>query len=300
MGASESTPVQPSPTRIYHSYTPPPPPPSPEYDTPWRAMPWGKKYALEEKLRNFKLNTTDVKFVRILIVGQVGAGKSSFINSINDAFQERITSGALAGSCGTSFTKKYQTHHIKGKDGSRLPFVFNDIMGLECEDGKGICVDDIISALKGLIEEGYNFNPLHRASGKYSKHKPRVSDQTFCLVNVLDANKVSLMDQNFIKKMIRIREAASEYNLPQVIIMTKVDELCPLVKKDIRMVYTSKKIKEKMQECSNALGIPMSHIFPVKNYHEETDTIDDIDLLILKALDQIVNLANDQLENQNS
>ncbi|XP_060716662.1 interferon-induced protein 44-like [Tachysurus vachellii] len=82
--------------------------------------------------------------------------------------------------------------------------------------------------------------------------------------------------------------------------MTKVDEICPLVKKDIRKVYTSKKIKEKMQECSNALGIPMSHIFPVKNYHEETDTIDDMDLLILKALDQIVNLANDQLENQTS
>ncbi|XP_060717093.1 interferon-induced protein 44-like [Tachysurus vachellii] len=241
MGASESTPVQPSPTRIYHSYTPPspPPPPPPEYDTPWRKMPWGKKDALEEKLRNFKLNTTDVKFVRILIVGEVGAGKSSFINTINDAFQERITSGALAGTCGTSFTKKYQTHHIKGKDGSRLPFVFNDIMGLEREGGKGICVDDIISALKGLIEEGYNFNPLHPASGKDSKNNPRVSDQTFCLVNG-------------------------------------------------------------MQGCSNVLGIPMSHIFPVKNYHKETDTSDDMDVLILKALDQIVNLANDQLENQTS
>ncbi|XP_060716842.1 interferon-induced protein 44-like [Tachysurus vachellii] len=293
MGQTQSAPPPRQPS-------PPPPPPKLEYDTPWRKMPWGKKDALEEKLRNFKLNTTDVKFVRILIVGEVGAGKSSFINSINDAFQERITSGALAGSCGTSFTKKYQTHHIKGKDGSRLPFVFNDIMGLEREGSKGICVDDIISALKGLIEEGYNFNPLHPASGKDSKNNPRVSDHTFCLVNVLDANKVSFMDHKFIDKMIRIREAASDYNLPQVIVMTKVDELCPLVKKDIRKVYTSKKIKEKMQDCSNALGIPMSHIFPVKNYHEETDTIDDMDLLILKALDQIVNLANDQLENRTS
>ncbi|KAK2817761.1 hypothetical protein Q7C36_021694 [Tachysurus vachellii] len=194
----------------------------------------------------------------------------------------------------------YQTHHIKGKDGSRLPFVFNDIMGLEREGSKGIRVDDIISALKGLIEEGYNFNPLHPASGKDSKHKPRVSDHTFCLVNVLDANKVSFANQELIEKMIRIREAASDYNLPQVIVMTKVDEICPLVKEDIRKVYTSKKIKEKMQGCSNVLGIPMSHIFPVKNYHEETDTIDDMDVLILKALDQIVNLANDQLENQTS
>ncbi|XP_053472186.1 interferon-induced protein 44-like [Ictalurus furcatus] len=88
-------------------------------------------------------------------------------------------------------------------------------------------------------------------------------------------------------------------DLPQVIIMTKVDEACPLVKEDLRKVYTSKKIKEKMQECSNLLGIPLSNIFPVKNYHEEVDKNDDMDVLILKALDQIVNLANDALENQN-
>ncbi|XP_026994457.2 interferon-induced protein 44-like isoform X1 [Tachysurus fulvidraco] len=283
-----SAPSQPSPA---------PPPPKPEFDMPWRTMPWGKKNTLEEKLRNFKLDSTDVKFVRILIVGEVGAGKSSFINSVNNVFQGRITSGALAGSCGTSFTKKYKTHYIKGKGGSRLPFAFNDIMGLERDGTVGICVDDIISAIKGQIEEGYNFNPLHPASEKDSKNR-KVSDQTFCLVNVLDANKVSFANQELIDKMIRIREAASELDLPQIIVMTKVDEICPLVQKDIRKVYTSKKIKEKMQGCSNVLGIPMNYIFPVKNYHDEIDTVDDMDVLILKALDQIVNLANDQLENQ--
>ncbi|XP_047658837.1 interferon-induced protein 44-like [Tachysurus fulvidraco] len=271
---------------------------NPEFDKPWRTMAWGNKEALEEKLRNFKLGSTDVKFVRILIVGEVGAGKSSFINSVNNVFQGRITSGALAGTCGTSFTKVYKTHHIKGQDGSRLPFVFIDIMGLQCEGTAGICVDDIISAIKGQIEEGYNFNPLRTASEKDSKNNASVSDPTICLVNVLDANKVSLMDKKVIDNMIRIREEASKFNLPQVVIMTKVDELCPLVQEDIRKVYTSKKIKKKMQECSNVLGIPMNHIFPVKNYHEEIDTVDDMDVLILKALDQIFNLANDQLENQ--
>ncbi|XP_017312472.1 interferon-induced protein 44-like [Ictalurus punctatus] len=265
-------------------------------------MPWGNKDSLREKLRNFKLCSSDVKFVRLLIVGEVGAGKSSFINSVNNVFQERITSGALVdATSGTSFTKIYKTHHIKGKDGSHLPFVFNDIMGLESADGQGAHVQDIITALKGFLEEGYKFNPATPVSEKDSNYKtnPKVSDQTFCLVNVLAANKVSLMDQKLIQKMKRIREVATEYNLPQVIILTKVDETCPLVKDDLRKVYTSKKIKEKMQECSNLLGIPLSHIFPVKNYHEEVDTNDDMDVLILKALDQIVNLANDALENQN-
>ncbi|XP_053471954.1 interferon-induced protein 44-like isoform X1 [Ictalurus furcatus] len=300
MGGSESTPQPPpQPGPPPRPQTPPPPP---EFDKPWRIMPWGNKPTLGEKLKDFKLCSSDVKFVRLLIVGEVGAGKSSFINSVNNAFQERITSGALVdATSGTSFTKNYKTHHIKGKDGSRLPFVFNDIMGLEPADGRGAHVQDIITALKGFLEEGYKFNPANPASEKDSNYKtnPKASDQTFCLVNVLSASTVSLMNQKLIKKMNLIREVATEYNLPQVIILTKVDEICPLVKQDLRKVYTSKKIREKMQVCSNLLGIPLSNIFPVKNYHEEVDTNDDVDVLILKALDQIVNLANDALENQN-
>ncbi len=50
-----------------------------------------------------------------------------------------------------------------------------------------------------------------------------------------------------------------------------------------------------MQECSNLVGVPMSHIFPVKNYHEEIDTHNDIDVLILRAFTEIVYIADDLL-----
>ncbi|KAF5890004.1 interferon-induced protein 44-like, partial [Clarias magur] len=172
------------------------------------------KRGLKETLMKFKLNNPDVKFVRILIVGEVGAGKSSFINSINNAFQERITSGALVdATSGTSFTKVYKTHYIRGKDGSNLPFVFNDIMGLEPEDNHGAHVQDIVSALNGFLKEGYKFNPVNPASEKDSSYKknPSVYDQTFCLVNVLDANKASIMDDKVVQKMKQIREEASKY-----------------------------------------------------------------------------------------
>ncbi|KAG7315582.1 hypothetical protein KOW79_020448 [Hemibagrus wyckioides] len=78
--------------------------------------------------------------------------------------------------------------------------------------------------------------------------------------------------------------------------MTRPDSACPLVNSDLRKIYYSRKIKEKMQECSNRLGIPMNHIFPVKNYHEEIDTMNDMDVLILKALDQIVSVAADAIK----
>lgn len=52
-----------------------------------------------------------------------------------------------------------------------------------------------------------------------------------------------------------------------------------------------------MQECSNILGVPMNCIFPVKNYHEETDLIDEVNVLVLSALTHILDCADDHVIN---
>ncbi|KAF5890002.1 interferon-induced protein 44-like, partial [Clarias magur] len=218
-----------------------------EFDTAWRTMAWGKKNELEQKLRNFKLRYPNVQFVRILIVGEVGAGKSSFINSVNNAFQKRITSGALVdGIGGTSFTKVYKTHYIAGEDGFPLPFALSDIMGLEANQS-GAHEKDIVKALHGFLDEGYKFNPAFPVSPNDPGYRsnPGLHDQTFCLVNVVAADKISLMNNHVIEKLKKIREAATDLNIPQVVIMTRPDLACLLVKENLQKIYTSKKIKEK-------------------------------------------------------
>ncbi len=37
--------------------------------------------------------------------------------------------------------------------------------------------------------------------------------------------------------------------------MTKVDEACPLVQKDLRKIYTSKRIREKVITCSQIQNV---------------------------------------------
>ncbi|XP_062866882.1 interferon-induced protein 44-like [Trichomycterus rosablanca] len=232
------------------SELPAPPPALLEFDQPWREMHWDNKDTLEQRLRRFRLSRSDVPYIRILIVGPVGAGKSSFIISINNAFQGRITSGALvATTAGTSFTKEYETHYIEGEDGSDLPFIFNDIMGLEDEEGRGAHQQDLVSALKNLVEEGHK---------KFLK----------CSLLLNQITPVHWLKMTLERSTPARRSKKS----------SDVLHLCFFLQ---------------MQECSNLVGIPMNHIFPVKNYHEEMDTKNDMDVLILKALDQIVHIAND-------
>nr|XP_029509945.1 interferon-induced protein 44-like [Oncorhynchus nerka] len=53
----------------------------------------------------------------------------------------------------------------------------------------------------------------------------------------------------------------------------------------------------KMEQCSAKLGVPVNCILPVKNYHEEIDLDDDMDVLLLRALRQMVDFADDFIKN---
>ncbi|XP_062393542.1 interferon-induced protein 44-like [Sardina pilchardus] len=287
------------------------PPPSPLQRKPWRELEWDTRDEMKDNLRNFKISTPDVKHLRILVYGPVGAGKSSFINSIDSIFQERLTSGAIAEACaGSSFTKIYNTHKIKdGGYESYLPFDFSDVMGLERGDQEGVQTKDLEKILEGHIKEGYMFNPLnsHPPEKDNDYKAPGLSDRIHCLVSVIPADSVLWCadgdkisdhamrenDEAFIKKIKDVRAHASLMGIPQIVVLSKVDEACSKVQNDIKMIYRSKTIREKVKHCSHNVGVPEYCIFPVKNYHEENRLNKDMDVLLLTALKEILNFAND-------
>ncbi|XP_051985139.1 interferon-induced protein 44-like isoform X1 [Xyrauchen texanus] len=270
-----------------------------ELETPWRTFDWNQKKVLKERLESFAVSNTDVKCIKVLVTGQIGAGKSSFINSVLSTFQGEIVCEALADAVDKShsFTKKLTTYRIKRNETEDLPFVIIDMIGIEPETLTVQQLEDIMNTIQGHVKENYKFKidkQLTPEDEEYYKKDADISDQVFCLVYVLDTNYIATNDRLF-DHLRTIRLQANDKGIPQVIVMTKVDEACPLVKKDLRKIYTSRKIKQKIEVCSASVGVPISNIFPVKNYHNETDTNDDVDVLILKVFDQIVRSANARL-----
>ncbi|XP_040925548.1 interferon-induced protein 44-like isoform X2 [Betta splendens] len=279
------------------SPTPPPPPPSPLFDKPWRDIYWDLNQQALDCVRKYK-PSIEGQQLRILLHGDVGVGKSSFINSVQSVLRGRMCVEALVDNKATvCFTKGYTTYTIqKGGPGSFYPFMFNDIMGLSTN--KGILVDDIILALKGHVKEGYKFNPESKLSegDQFYNKSPSDNDKVHVLVCVVPADTIPLMKDEVIKKIKEIRINASRLGIPQVAVITKVDEACPEVKKDLRNVYRSKCIKQRMEQFSANVGIPMNCIFPLRNYHQEINFNNNVDSLILSVLKSIINFGDDFID----
>ncbi|XP_042604852.1 interferon-induced protein 44-like [Cyprinus carpio] len=273
-------------------------------EKPWRNVLWTPEYRRAELMgliKNHKPLMTSVSRVRILMIGPVGAGKSSFFNSINSIFTGHVTNKAMSGSAGTSLTVQFRTYPVNdGREGKPLPFVLCDTMGLEEQSGAGLDIEDISSILQGHVPDRYKFNPMapFQPDKQKSSRPASLQEKIHCVVYVIDATKISLMSDKLQEKLASIRRKVNSLGISQIVLMTKVDEACPLVEEDLQSLYVSSYIKTKVRrgELSVALGVPVSCVLPVKNYSQELELELNCDVLLLTALQQILRFADDYFD----
>ncbi|KAK9979347.1 hypothetical protein ABG768_012779 [Culter alburnus] len=268
-------------------------------EKPWRNILWTAKQREElmELIRNHKPIMAYVSRVRILMIGPIGAGKSSFFNSINSIFMGHVTNKAMSGSAGTSVTTKFRTYPVKdGRERKPLPFVLCDTMGLEEQSGAGLDIEDISSIVQGHIPDRYKFNPKAPFQPDKASKPASLQEKIHCAVYVIDATKISLMSDKLEEKLSSVRSQLNSMEIPQMVVMTKVDETCPHVQNDLENIYASSYIKMKVQEVSSRLGVPVSCVLPVKNYSQELELELKCDILLLSAIKQMLRSADDYLD----
>nr|XP_023649519.1 interferon-induced protein 44-like [Paramormyrops kingsleyae] len=271
-------------------------------DEPWRNVAWNNstRARLKQSLLDYKPPIDSVPQARILLVGAVGAGKSSFFNSINSAIRGNITSQAVAGEKVTTRTIEYRAYQVKAnRVGQPLSFLLCDTMGLEASESGGVNIKDIDHILKGCIPNKHRFNPVSPLETCHCQEcdSSALKDRIHCVVYVIDSSKFAVMPPETKKKLHEIQEKLESYDVPLVVLLTKVDKTCPILEKDLKKVYRSCYIKELIDRASECLGIPVTNILPVKNYSNELELNECCDILLLTAMQKMLHFADNHFDN---
>ncbi|XP_065811816.1 interferon-induced protein 44 isoform X2 [Labrus bergylta] len=266
-------------------------------ETPWRDMKWTEeqKTSLMETISSYRPRCGEGTQARVLLLGPLGSGKSSFISSVQSAFNGRVTNRAMVGSSSTSFTKKLQLFNIRGQKGEDpTGLVLCDAMGLGDGEMTGLTLHDVLSIIKGHVPEGHKFSPDQpvRSETVGFVKRPSIKDKIHCVVFVVDASKVLTYPKGLSTTFQQLREHISDLGVHQVALLTHVDHLCTETAKDVTKVYESRVIKDTMAKAGALLGMSTSYIVPVKNYSSELDVDANTDVLLLSAVDHILQYAD--------
>ncbi|XP_031587469.2 interferon-induced protein 44-like isoform X2 [Oreochromis aureus] len=265
-------------------------------ESPWRNMDWTeeRRTSLMETITSYRPSCGEVPQARVLLLGPVSSGKSSFISSVQSVFNGRVTNRAMVGSFSSGFTKK--SFNIRGKkDEDHTGLVLCDTMGMSEDGMTGLTLHDILSVVKGHVPEGHKFSPDQPVSASetvgYVK-RPSLKDKVHCVAFVVDASKITTYPKGLSTTFKQLRKHISDLGVHQVALLSHVDQVCLQTAKDVTGVYESRTIQDVMGKAAALLGMSTSYIVPVKNYSSELDLDVNTDVLLLSAVDHILQYAD--------
>ncbi|CAH1800677.1 unnamed protein product [Owenia fusiformis] len=261
--------------------------------SPWRK---GVNWKAEdlEKLKDYILNYNplrqlNLKHTNILVVGQIGAGKSSFYNTLQSIFKGHVVHKARCGGGSHSVTTKYRKYDI-WTDEEPLGIKLCDTMGVEEEGFDGA---DFQYILDGNIPDRFQFNPAARITPSIAGFikNPTLGNMIHCVTIVMDGSTVSMMSDSIITKLKTIQSYANERGIPVVLLLTKIDHVCKFVQEDTSMALRSTNLQKIVKTVSDKFSVPTSSVLVVRNYEADMELDDYIDMLALVALRQMLRAA---------
>ncbi|CAG00765.1 unnamed protein product, partial [Tetraodon nigroviridis] len=251
---------------------------------------------LMKSVGSYTPSCPEVTEARVLLLGPVGSGKSSFISSVQSVFKGRVTNRAMVGSCSSSFTKKLQFFRIHGLGGEQPSgLVLCDTVGLGDAAMMGPSLHDILSIIQGFVPEGHKFSPDQPVNASQTHgyvKRPSLREKIHCVAFVLDASKVFTYPKSLNSSFQQLREHISDLGVHQVALLTHIDLICMETAKDVAQVYTSRPVQEAITKAAALLGMPPSYIVPVKNYWSELEVNVSADVLLLSAVDHMLQYAD--------
>lgn len=117
-----------------------------------------------------------------------------------------------------------------------------------------------------------------------------------CAVFVLHACHVTTTSESLKESLRTLQAEIADMDIPQVVLLTHVDQVCHAVQEDVKHVYNSPILQQKMQQAAEVVGVPVSYVLPVRNYSSELSVNVNTDILILDAVNHILQAVDDTFE----
>lgn len=271
-------------------------------DRPWREIgEWDLEHLqeLKSELESYcPPHGIEVKSSRVLFLGAVGAGKSSFFNTIASVFRGHVTGQAVCGSAEQSITSKFRIYRVRGSSLIQpLKFRLCDTRGIE--ENQGIDGTELNYLLEGNVPDGYQFNPSTPISPDIPGFisTPTLNEKIHCVCFVVDGSTAAVLPEKMLDKIKALQMKVRQKGVPQLILLTKVDKVCYEAEADVTTTFKSEAIRNLVDKVSDIFGVPRYHVLPVKNYEKEIDVKTDVSILALVALRQILRSSEDYLFN---
>ncbi|XP_052786793.1 interferon-induced protein 44-like isoform X2 [Mya arenaria] len=267
---------------------------------PWRKTPTLNEEYLSKMTEELASLTppkgSGITDFRLLLVGPTGAGKSSFINTVMSAFADRVMQKSAVGGSASGLTNKYKSYPVRQGDGSCLNIRLCDTPGIG--EHSAMDIVNLHFLLDGHLPNLFQFIPSRHVSIKTDGliQQPTLSDEVHSVAFVLDASTLSDMSPAVTTWLNDCKKMVQEKGIPLVVILTQIDKLHEEVADNLADVFNHSDVKAAVDKASETLSIPPNHVFPVKNNHTEVETEVSIDSLALMALQKMIFMASDFLE----
>ncbi|XP_064616836.1 interferon-induced protein 44-like [Liolophura sinensis] len=272
--------------------TPRPPTPPPKLIDSWRDVDWNTLDALKKDVLGYSTGKENAPFANIVMFGQVGAGKSSYFNTIDSICKGRFAARFETGESRSSVTKWFRKTRFGGNNGPA--FYVCDTMGME--EDQGLDVTDFPFILDGHLSDKFQFDGRVTEDSPGFVPSPSLGQRMHCLCYIMDSCKLTMISGDTQTKIALVKDLASARNIRFVILLTKIDLLCPEVARDTKNAYRSRAVREVVEQVSSLTGTPIGFIYLVKNYASEKDLDPVMDALALTALRQMLWFCDDILE----
>ncbi|XP_067680291.1 interferon-induced protein 44-like [Haliotis asinina] len=267
----------------------------------WRNVTHVAVESLRKDLEGFKPPGA-LQFTTILLVGQIGAGKSSYLNSLTSAFRGHVTSSVPTGSAPHSLTLQNEQHSIYTEP-SKEPLKLRlwDTRGFEQGMSQSM-VSDIQDIIRGrppssmrmltLMSNLWNRQPERQLT---QREEELLQQKIHCVAFVIDGTVIDGLPQGVKDAFAQIKKTANEDGIPQTVLLTKIDKVSMMVNNNLSLALHSTQVRDLVEQTATLFELPRSHVFPVKNYEHESELNDDVDRLTLLSFRQMMRFTDDFL-----